>query len=178
VGRRRALTRPRITAEAIELAQTDPLTDLPNRRAWTELLEREVARVRRFGKPLCVAMVDLDHFKRFNDTHGHVAGDELLRQVARAWSDVIRPTDTMARYGGEEFAVLLPDCGLGDAIVVIERLRRATPGGERCSAGVACWDERETPVELVARADARLYEAKAQGRDRVVPADLEAVFRS
>lgn len=175
--RRLEADREGLLAETIELARTDPLTGLPNRRAWMELLEHEVARSRRFGQPLCVAMVDLDHFKRFNDAHGHLAGDELLKEIAAAWSRVLRPTDTMARYGGEEFAVLLPECGLGDAIVVVERLRCATPRGQRCSAGLACWDERETPIDLIARADARLYEAKEQGRDRVVPPSPEAVFK-
>lgn len=165
-----------LLAETMELARTDPLTGLPNRRAWLELLEHEIARARRFGKPLCVAMVDLDHFKRFNDEHGHLAGDELLKDLAAAWSGVLRPTDTMARYGGEEFAVLLPECGLGDALAVIERLRGCAPRDQRCSAGLACWDERETPRQLIARADARLYEAKAQGRDRVVPPTPEAIF--
>ena len=174
--RRLEAEREGLLAETMELARTDPLTGLPNRRAWLELLEHAVARARRFGKPVCVAMVDLDHFKRFNDEHGHLAGDELLKEIAVAWSDVLRPTDTMARYGGEEFAVLLPECGLGDAIVVIERLRRCAPSDQRCSAGLACWDERETPRELIARADARLYEAKEQGRDRVVPPTPEAVF--
>ena len=178
-GRRRLeAEREVLLAETMELARTDPLTDLPNRRAWLELLDLEIARSRRFDRPLCVAMVDLDHFKRFNDEHGHVAGDALLRDIAQAWSDVIRPTDTMARYGGEEFAVLLPDCGLGDAILVIDRLRQCSPQGQRCSAGLACWDSRETPTELIARADARLYEAKDQGRDRVVPPTPEAVFQS
>ena len=164
--------------ETMELARTDPLTSLPNRRAWHELLEFEVSRARRSGEPLCVAMVDLDHFKRYNDKHGHLAGDDLLRTVAAEWSGVIRPTDMMARYGGEEFAVLLPECGLGDAIAVIERLRERTPRGQRCSAGLARWDPRESPTQLIARADARLYEAKKLGRDRVVPRTAEAVFQS
>lgn len=175
--RRLEAERELLLEETMQLARTDALTGLPNRRSWMELLELEVARSRRYGRPLCVAMVDLDHFKRFNDTHGHLAGDELLKEIATAWAGVVRPTDTMARYGGEEFAVLLPDCGLGDAIVVVERLRRATPRDQRCSAGIACWDERESPTDLIARADERLYEAKSLGRDRVVPESPEAIFR-
>ena len=179
VSARRRLESERelLLAETMELARTDALTGLPNRRSWVELLELEVARCRRYARPLCVAMVDLDHFKRFNDTHGHLAGDELLKEISAAWASVLRPSDSMARYGGEEFALLLPDCGLGDAIVVVERLRRATPRGQRCSAGIACWDERESPTDLIARADERLYQAKSEGRDRVVPASAEAIFQ-
>ena len=89
-------------------ARTDPLTGLPNRRVWDEDVERELERARRHGGALCLAMVDLDRFKAFNDTHGHQAGDELLAAAATAWRPELRATDTLARYGGEEFAVLLP----------------------------------------------------------------------
>jgi diguanylate cyclase (GGDEF)-like protein len=174
--RRLEAEREELLAETIEQARTDALTGLPNRRAWLELLEHEVARAQRTGRPLCVAMLDLDHFKLFNDEHGHIAGDQLLAETAAEWSRVLRPTDTMARYGGEEFAVLLPECGLTHAIAVVQRLRATTARGQRCSAGLACWDGRESPMDLIARADARLYEAKEQGRDRVVPPDAEAVF--
>jgi diguanylate cyclase (GGDEF)-like protein len=165
--RRLEAEREALLVETIELARTDPLTGLPNRRAWRDELDRELARASRGGS-VCVAMVDLDHFKEFNDERGHVAGDELLQEVARAWSEVVRPTDMLARYGGDEFALLLPDCVLEGAAEVVERLRARVPAGQQASAGLACWDGVESPVCLVERADARLYAAKGRGRDRLV----------
>jgi diguanylate cyclase (GGDEF)-like protein len=113
-----------------------------------------------------VALLDLDHFKQYNDRHGHQAGDRFLKEAAAAWQAVVRRTDMMARYGGEEFAVLLPDCQLGDALEIAERLRTAQPEGT-CSLGVAQWDGREDVAALVARADRALHAAKDAGRDRV-----------
>ncbi len=159
--------RERLLAHTLELARTDPLTGLLNRRAWRDLLDAELARSARYGTPVCVAMLDLDHFKRFNDDHGHVAGDSFLQQLAAAWLVAIRPSDTIARYGGEEFSLLLPTCDLRAAVEVIERLRDSVPMGERCSAGVACWDGSESPVALITRADQLLYDAKDAGRDRL-----------
>jgi diguanylate cyclase (GGDEF)-like protein len=170
--------RERLLAHTLELARTDPLTGLLNRRAWRDLLDAELARSIRQGTPVCVAMLDLDHFKRFNDDHGHVAGDSFLQQLAAAWRIAIRPTDTIARYGGEEFSLLLPDCDLEAAVEVIERLRESVPMDERCSAGVACWNGSESPVALITRADELLYDAKDAGRDRLesglVPAPAPA----
>src|SRR5204862_117096 len=148
-------------AEAIEradlltrleaVARTDDLTGLANRRAWDEHLPRELARSKREKRPVCVAMVDLDRFKEYNDEHGHQAGDRLLKEIASIWRDVLRPTDVLARYGGEEFVVLLPNCELQRAVDVIERLRGIVPEGESCSAGVACWDGIEAAELLVNR---------------------------
>lgn len=152
------------------VARTDDLTGLANRRAWEEALPREQARAAREGDTLCVAMLDLDHFKAYNDEHGHPAGDRQLKQVAAAWRDALRPSDLLVRYGGEEFALLLPKCPRADGIEVIERLRTMTPRGQTCSAGVAEWNREETAAELVARADRALYDAKAWGRDRSVAA--------
>jgi diguanylate cyclase (GGDEF)-like protein len=152
------------------VARTDDLTGLSNRRAWDEQLPRELARAKRDERPVCVAMVDLDRFKEYNDEHGHQAGDRLLKQIAAIWRDVLRPTDVLARYGGEEFIVLLPNCPLDRAIEVIERLRGIIPEAETCSAGVACWDRLEGAEALVNRADDALYRAKREGRDRVVSA--------
>jgi diguanylate cyclase (GGDEF)-like protein len=162
--------RERLLAHTMELARTDPLTGLLNRRAWRDLLDAELARSARNATSVCVAMLDLDHFKRFNDDHGHVAGDAFLQQLAAEWQAAVRPSDTVARYGGEEFALLLPDCTLPAAVEVIERLRACVPLEERCSAGVACWDGEETPLALITRADGLLYEAKDAGRDRLVVA--------
>lgn len=151
-------------------AGTDQLTGLPNRRRLSEECERETARAARHGSALSLAVLDLDHFKRFNDERGHMAGDELLCAAVRAWQTALRATDFLARYGGEEFVVLLPDCELETAREVIERVRVATPSGQSCSAGVVRWQPGESPESAIARADEALYEAKRAGRDRVVVA--------
>jgi diguanylate cyclase (GGDEF)-like protein len=113
-------------------------------------------------------MVDFDHFKLFNDTHGHPAGDALLSDAAASWTLTLRATDFIARYGGEEFALMLPDCPPDQVRGLIDRFRAATPAGQTVSVGVAYWDRVESPESLVTRADAALYEAKHSGRDRVV----------
>ena len=164
--------------EVGRLARTDSLTGVANRRAWDEELPRELARSSRSRQPVCVALLDLDHFKAYNDEHGHQAGDRLLKAAAAAWEGRLRKTDLLARYGGEEFAILLPDCALGDAMEIAERLRTAQPE-VTCSIGVADWDGREDIGRLVARADRALYAAKAGGRDRCVadPAPAEPALR-
>ena len=147
------------------LSRTDDLTGLANRRRWHEELDHELARARRHGSTVCVAMVDMDGFKDFNDKHGHLAGDQLLRETSGAWGEALRATDMLARYGGDEFSVILPDCPLEEACTVIERLRGATPRELTCSAGVACSDGSEPAENLIRRADAALYEAKRSGRN-------------
>jgi diguanylate cyclase (GGDEF)-like protein/PAS domain S-box-containing protein len=149
-------------------ARTDALTGLPNRRVWDEDLERELARAHRHDGALCLAMLDLDRFKAFNDHHGHQAGDQLLTATAVAWRPVLRATDTLARYGGEEFAVLLPHSDEEGAMAVVERLLEVMPLGQTASAGVAVWDGTEDAGELLARADAALYRAKGAGRNRAL----------
>jgi diguanylate cyclase (GGDEF)-like protein/PAS domain S-box-containing protein len=151
-------------------ARTDPLTGLPNRRVWDEDVARELARARRHGGTLCLAMLDLDRFKAFNDHHGHQAGDRLLAAAAAAWRPVLRATDTLARYGGEEFAVLLPHSDHDAARTVVERLLASVPLGQTASAGIAQWDGVEPAEALLARADAALYEAKGAGRARAITA--------
>ncbi|OLB81220.1 MAG: hypothetical protein AUI14_04205 [Actinobacteria bacterium 13_2_20CM_2_71_6] len=153
-----------------ELSHTDDLTGLPNRRAWTVELPRAIEQARRQRVPLSVAMLDLDHFKLFNDTYGHPAGDRLLKAAGAAWQERLRGVDYLARYGGEEFIVLLPDADTQRACEVVERLREATPLGQAFSAGVATWDGEETSDELVIRADNGLYAAKQAGRNRIVTA--------
>ena len=152
------------------LAHNDALTGVPNRRAWELELPREMARVRRYGGGLHVALLDLDHFKRYNDHHGHQGGDRLLKEAAAAWQTRMRRTDLLARYGGEEFAVLLHDCTHADAIAVLCDLRAVTPSGQTFSAGLAEWNDQESPEALVGRADRALYEAKHAGRDRIMAA--------
>ncbi len=125
-------------------ARTDPLTGLPNRRVWDEDLAREIARARRHGGTLCLAMLDLDRFKAYNDQFGHQAGDELLEAAAIAWRPELRATDTIARYGGEEFAVLLPHSDAEGARIVVERLLAVVPFEQTASAGIAIWDGTES----------------------------------
>ncbi len=160
----------KLTARLAELARTDPLTLLANRRRWDEELARETARSRRTGAPLAVALLDLDGLKGFNDRFGHLAGDALLQDSARAWSRETRTEDLLARYGGDEFGLILPGCTLESATGVVERLRAATPG-TTCSVGVAEWRPGETEDALLTRADAALYAAKRAGRGRLVTAD-------
>ena len=149
------------------LARSDELTGLPNRRAWNDELPRALERSRRAGEPVSVAILDLDHFKRYNDTYGHPAGDRLPKEASAAWHAVLRDVDVIARHGGEEFVVLLPAAGAGDGLRVLARALAATPDGQTFSAGLAVWNGAETSDELIARADAALYAAKAAGRNRI-----------
>lgn len=158
----------RVVARLSRMALTDELTGLINRRAWDDILPRELARAARTGESVSVAVLDLDHFKQFNDRHGHQAGDRLLRLVSAAAREHFRAIDVVARHGGEEFAVLLPGCDLGQAHQVVDRLRAAMPSRQTYSAGVARWNGEESAAMLIARADRALYEAKAAGRDRTV----------
>ncbi len=166
-----AIGRADLLGQLEHMARTDALTGLPNRRHWEQQLPRELSRAWRDQHPICVAMLDLDHFKAYNDVHGHQAGDGLLREAAVAWRTALRPYDILARYGGEEFSVILPGCDIADAVVLVERLRAFTPEAESCSAGIAEWNGEEQPEALVGRADAALYEAKRAGRDRVITAN-------
>jgi len=159
-----------LLVEVAALARSDALTGLPNRRGLDEQLPREMARARRAESSLCLALIDLDHFKAFNDTHGHLAGDEMLRRCAVAWDSELRGEDTIVRFGGEEFLVVLPDTEPELGAEIVERLRAATPGEQTCSAGLACWDFVESAEDLVGRADSALYRAKAAGRDQLVQA--------
>jgi diguanylate cyclase (GGDEF)-like protein/PAS domain S-box-containing protein len=155
-----------------EMARRDALTGLPNRRALEEQLPQAMARARRRRSSLSVAILDIDHFKTYNDTYGHLGGDEVLRACAKAWDSALRAEDTIARFGGEEFLVLLPDTAPGEAGEIVERLRAKTPMGQSCSAGLACWDYGESIDELLGRADQALYLAKAGGRDQMAEAPL------
>ena len=166
----RAIERDAHVALLDRQARTDELTALPNRRAWDEAVTREMARHQRTGEPLCLALIDLDHFKAYNDEHGHQAGDQHLRRTATSWRRELRTVDVLARYGGEEFGVLLPSCDITRAQEVLDRVRTATPNGQSASAGVVSYDGRESAESLMARADAALYRAKHAGRALTVPA--------
>ncbi len=169
-------TRSWISSEA--LATHDGLTGLANRAVFDRDLDREIARVRRYGTPLSLVVADIDHFKAVNDSHGHLAGDAALRAVAAALRQTLRQVDVICRYGGEEFAVLLPMTDLPGALIVAERLRVAVseqpirspaPGDLRVtiSLGVAVLGEGEARSDFFARADAALYASKSRGRNRV-----------
>ncbi|WP_158206783.1 sensor domain-containing diguanylate cyclase [Pseudoduganella flava] len=163
---------------------TDSLTGLFNRRYFMESAERMLGTARRHGEPLALMVVDADHFKRINDEHGHPAGDEVLRVLARVLLEETRDGDVVARYGGEEFIVALPRTGETAALAVAERMRErivlqkvVVPGGTlsvTVSIGVAVAPRGAAHVEeLIRRADAALYEAKRAGRNRVQAADLQ-----
>lgn len=170
-----------LVEETRRLAATDPLTRLMNRRAFMMCVEQELARADRFGGPISVAMIDVDHFKSVNDKHGHGAGDQVLVAIADIVRHAIRRADIVARWGGEELVLVLPGTPLEGAHIVAERVRQsiaATPisvVGTTCafalpitaSIGIAERDERETIESLIARADVAMYAAKQSGRDRV-----------
>ena len=171
--------------ELAKLSVTDPLTGLPNRRYFDEVLTSEIQRGQRQQSPLSLILVDVDHFKRINDTYGHLIGDECLRLVAATLRQVVvRGTDLVARYGGEEFAVILPATPDEDARLVAERIRAAIEktqfihAGKRipihASLGIAGRIplQHENSARLIAAADEALYRAKETGRNRVVVAEL------
>ncbi len=174
-------TAARHEAELRRQASTDALTGVLNRHAFMAALEQEAAAAARGDCPLSVALVDLDHFKRVNDQHGHLAGDAALRHVARTLRRNVRQSDWLARFGGEEFVVLMPATGLTLAQAAAERMRMATcqPGQSReglptalsVSVGVTQLRPGEPIEACLQRADAALYEAKRLGRDRVVAMD-------
>jgi diguanylate cyclase (GGDEF)-like protein len=161
-----ALSHQDLLLELERLSGADPLTGVANRRTWQARLDREFARARREHQPLSILLIDLDHFKQYNDLHGHTAGDHHLRTVTQLWQHRLRPTDLLCRWGGEEFVVLLPECALHGAHQVAEDLRTAMPPDTTCSIGVAEWDHHESSEALVTRADSHLYDAKAAGRNR------------
>ena len=161
-------------------SERDPLTDLYNRRHLELSAERELARATRHTHPLAFVMLDVDHFKMFNDTHGHDAGDAVLREVALVLKRHTRTEDIACRYGGEEFLMVLPGCPLEDAYQKSEAIReaiaqlRVTVGGTvlsrvTASLGIACYPQHgERMEELIRAADAALYKAKAAGRNQIV----------
>ncbi len=151
-------------------AERDALTGLPNRRRWDEVAASEVARADRTGVPLTFALLDLDRFKAYNDTRGHLAGDELLRDFAVAAAAQLREVDTLARWGGEEFVLALPGCDGAGALAVADRIRAAVPRGQTCTVGVAQWVPGQSAAEVLGVADAALYRGKLAGRDATVVA--------
>jgi len=173
-----AIDNARLFQQAQHLSVTDELTELNNRRHFFELAKVEYERIRRYERALSIVMIDIDRFKKLNDTYGHLVGDAVLREVARRIQETVRTIDTLARYGGEEFAVLMPETDLTEALLVAERVRRRVAVGiaiddgttvsTTISVGVAQIDERCASLEAALRcADQALYAAKAAGRNRV-----------
>ena len=161
-------------------ARHDPLTGSLNRKGLDEAMEREIARARRLGSPLCVALLDVDNFKTLNDRLGHVGGDAALVHLAQVTRDVMRPQDLLARYGGEEFVIVLPDTAAENGVSAMTRLQRELTtrfflrGAEKVlitfSAGVAQLNDTESSLDAISRADQAMYLAKRSGKNRVVTA--------
>jgi diguanylate cyclase (GGDEF)-like protein len=167
-----------VISELTELSLRDPLTGLFNRRGMSERLIEEVSRARRYGAPLSLMMVDVDHFKRINDRYGHATGDVAIGHVARLLLRDRRVSDIVSRYGGEEFVLLLPHTPLDGALSLAERLRylieqspyRALDSEDRLtvSLGVAIFEARmREPSDLLEAADQALYRSKREGRNRI-----------
>jgi diguanylate cyclase (GGDEF)-like protein len=170
-----ALARVQLLEQLQAMTRTDSLTGLLNRRAMSEALDRDIQGSRSRRRTMSIAMIDLDHFKAYNDAFGHQAGDRLLVNAAKRWTAELRPMDAIARYGGEEFLVLLPGCDVVTARIAAERLREAVPDGQTCSIGVAQWDGTEATSALIERADLALYAAKRAGRNVTVVAERDPV---
>jgi diguanylate cyclase (GGDEF)-like protein len=162
----------RWTEEQASEARVDALTGLANRRAVEEILAAEISRAQRFAHQLAVVLLDLDHFKKINDSFGHAAGDVMLRAVSRLLTSLARQGDTVARWGGEEFVVVLPETDLVGAFRFAERLRRTIEAHEvgemhtSASCGVATMLPEDSVEELLGAADQALYLAKSNGRNR------------
>jgi diguanylate cyclase (GGDEF)-like protein len=153
------------------LSLTDELTGVATRRVFEEELPRELARARRGEHAVSVATLDLDHLGAFNSLHGEREGDRLIKETASLWRNELREVDVLARLEGGTFAVVLPNCGLGEAIDVLDRVRAATPRGQTASAGVGRWDGEEPSELLQARCDDALAAAKDAGRNVTIAAD-------
>jgi diguanylate cyclase (GGDEF)-like protein len=177
-ARNQETARVKAEQELVRLATRDALTGLANRRVFFDVSEAALVQTRRYGIPMTVALLDLDHFKHINDTYGHAAGDAVLNAFAEVLRESLRDTDTPARVGGEEFAVLLTNTPLVEALNALERIRHTLDnspihfGGHTIyatvSIGAVQWMAAHTDVDaMLAHADAALYAAKRQGRNRV-----------
>ena len=155
-------------AELVALSMTDPLTAAANRRHLMIRLREELDRAERYHSPLSLVFIDLDHFKQFNDQHGHDAGDDLLKRCVELWQQELRATDLLARAGGEEFVVLLPETSDQAAQQMVVRLMAVMPGSQTLSAGLTQNRPEDDSDAILKRGDDAMYEAKAAGRNTVV----------
>lgn len=170
-----------LTALLREESRTDHLTHIPNRRYFFEVLDSNIALASRYGQPLCLAVLDVDHFKEVNDTYGHTVGDKVLVGIAGSLQSRLRRSDSLGRLGGEEFAVQLPITSLSAGATIAERLRQHIaelefpdlnpPLAVSCSIGVAVFAADMSAEALYHEADSALYRAKEGGRNRIVLAD-------
>lgn len=164
-----------------EIARRDPLTQLPNRQGFEQRLEQEIARSNRYGQPLSIALIDVDHFKQINDRYGHLAGDRVLRILAKEMHSQLRKTDFLARFGGEEFVILLPESDRDHALTAIEKMRehisqcpfrfQDNPVRITISAGIAVHSVNEEGESWLHRADKALYKSKENGRNSTTVSD-------
>jgi diguanylate cyclase (GGDEF)-like protein len=145
-----------------ELAGTDALTGLANRRTWDEALVREIERAKRGVEPLVLVLLDLNGFKAYNDINGHPAADRFLKEMASAWTGALRPTDTLARLGGDEFGLILPGLSTGEARAVVQRLQELVPGGQTFASGLIETSGSESIEDVLVRADDVLYASKTR----------------
>jgi diguanylate cyclase (GGDEF)-like protein len=162
-----AIDRANLVALLATQSRSDPLTGAANRRSWDEEMDRALVRARRTQAPLTVAILDMDHFKTYNDAFGHVAGDTLLKDLVTAVRAELRTGDVIARWGGEEFAIAFPDCDLYQGQTIASRLLNVVPSGQTASIGLTQARTQDTPRDLIDRADRALYTAKKDGRNQV-----------
>jgi len=160
--------------QAEKMAETDPLTNIYNRRKFSRLLDQEIQRVERYDRSLSIVLLDIDHFKRVNDTYGHDTGDFVLRKIAELIRENGRITDILARYGGEEFVIILPETDVKGASRQIERMRKTIEktsfdgvGNLTISAGITIYRGGDSCESIITRSDKALYLAKDEGRNRI-----------
>ena len=173
-GRKLIIHQQALHAEIFRIAAEDSLTRLYNRRKINELIQHEIERSERYKKGFSVIIMDIDYFKRVNDRHGHLAGDELLKVFAQILLDTIRHTDEVGRWGGEEFVVLCPETNMDGACLLADKIRQKIEdstfndyGKQTASFGIACYQEGDTIDSIISHADEALYIAKNAGRNRV-----------
>ncbi|HEX7022148.1 MAG TPA: GGDEF domain-containing protein, partial [Trueperaceae bacterium] len=173
---KRGMQRAQLEASMMwQLAHTDALTGLPNRRQMEVLIESEIRRAERYSRPFCVVLIDIDNFKHFNDTFGHEVGDKVLAQMAHTVRHALRQSDTFGRWGGEEFILLVPETDVQGSLQLAEQIRlrvlaQQFPRNQTVtiSCGIAAFRPGDGVQRLVNRADSALYRAKGQGKNRVV----------
>jgi diguanylate cyclase (GGDEF)-like protein len=170
IGSQRLFEQVRSKAGSVGSSRTDVLTGVASRKVWETSLSVQLAAARRDEVPASMAILDVDHFRAYNDRFGQQAGDRLLKFFTARWQTELRNGDLLARLGGDQFAVLLPRCHLEAGGAVIRRLC-SVPASTTTSAGVACWNGHESMEELISRADRALYQAKLGGRSRIVLAE-------